>query len=249
VNRLKKLNKFQKGILAVLAGMIVLFTIIYIVLSHGEGLVYRDSYLRKTDDLYSVVYKGTVSGKNISITVDCTKGITIVTAGKEYGPYWVDGGDTSRELTPEVTIRDNKEIVFRGWLKPRDDGFVVFKDDGSLFVGHPIITGSDGTVIDENGNVVDVNEPTASEIIYIAKNISLTRRTNWAAYAFATFICIITALSILFEDEMFRFQMYFRVANPGSVEPSGFELASRYIAWCILPFLILLIYLLGLQVK
>ena len=125
--------------------------------------------------------------------------------------------------------------------------FIVFKDDGSLYVGHPIYNG-DVTVLDEHGKIIDVNEPTADEIIYISKDMDLSRRaTEWGFFVLGTILSVITALSIIFADELFVFYMSFMIADPETAEPSSFELCSRYFAWVVMPFIIIFIYFMGLR--
>ena len=54
-------------------------------------------------------------------------------------------------------------------------------------------------------------------------------------------------MTILFADELFRFQLWFQIRSPERAEPSDWELFSRYAAWTALPLASLVIFLLGLQ--
>lgn len=60
------------------------------------------------------------------------------------------------------------------------------------------------------------------------------------------FICIITADSILFVDELFRFHLWFRIGDVEGAEPSEWEIAVRYISWTILPIYAFVCFITGL---
>ena len=60
-------------------------------------------------------------------------------------------------------------------------------------------------------------------------------------------MCVIAAVSILFADELFRWKMSFRVRDAYDAEPSDWEIAARYISWTVMPILISILFLKGLQ--
>ena len=61
--------------------------------------------------------------------------------------------------------------------------------------------------------------------------------------------CILTAVSVLFADELFRWGMSFHIQNAELAEPSELEIAGRYIAWTVLPFLAMALFIAGLSVS
>ena len=52
---------------------------------------------------------------------------------------------------------------------------------------------------------------------------------------------------ILFEDEMFRWDLTLRIRNVEQAEPSECEIAGRYIAGVVLPIIALVLFVMGLQ--
>ena len=54
-------------------------------------------------------------------------------------------------------------------------------------------------------------------------------------------------MSILFADELFRWQLMFRVQNVENVEPSEWEITGRYISWTVLPVAAIVIFVIGLK--
>ena len=60
------------------------------------------------------------------------------------------------------------------------------------------------------------------------------------------FFCIMNAVSILFAEELFRFELTFKVRNVDNVEPSEWEITARYLGWTFLTIVALIIFNMGL---
>ena len=101
--------------------------------------------------------------------------------------------------------------------------------------------------MDENGNVIDPLEPDASVILDLMAGPEMTHKGEWSVWLGGVIICIITAISILFEDELFRWNLSFQIRNVEQAEPSEWEIASRYITWTALPMVAIAIFIMGLQ--
>jgi hypothetical protein len=56
-----------------------------------------------------------------------------------------------------------------------------------------------------------------------------------------------TAVSILFADELFRWNLAFQIRNADRAEPSDWEIAGRYIGWTALTIMALVLYVMGLR--
>ena len=61
------------------------------------------------------------------------------------------------------------------------------------------------------------------------------------------FLCILTAFSILFADELFRWNLALRIQNADRAEPSDWEIAGRYISWTLLPVIAMFVFIEGLR--
>ena len=110
------------------------------------------------------------------------------------------------------------------------------------------MTANEGTIItDENGNVIDPMEPSAATILTLMGGPELTHKGEWLCWLGAVFLCVLNALSILFADELFRWNLKFRVRNADQAEPSDFEIAGRYTGWTLLTIAALVIFIMGLQ--
>ena len=249
MNKIRSLSTFQKGVLTVLAGIVILFTFIYVNIQAEKGIKYRGSFLKQTVSDGNTVYSGTVDAKSVCITVQNDGGITFANSRKKYGPYKVFGGNLSMGSTSEITVLQDDKTVFSGLIQPLEDSFVLFESNGSLHEDMPVIVSGGGTVTDGHGNVIDTDKPSISDIVTISKGLNITRRGNWGLFIIGTILCILTAIWVIFPDELFTLYLSFSVANPADIEPSGFELASRYISWIVMPILLIIIYCLGLGVQ
>ena len=123
----------------------------------------------------------------------------------------------------------------------------LYHENGDLENGGITITTSAGVTLDEDGNVADPNEPSLSTILELMGGPALTHKGDWLPYLLGVFLCTVTAVTILFADELFRFQLSFRVRDVENAEPTDLELFGRYVAWTVLPMAALVIFALGLQ--
>lgn len=126
-------------------------------------------------------------------------------------------------------------------------GFLLIEENGDLQGFGETVTMSDGTQVDENGNVIDPWKPSVHIILELMQGPELTHKGHWGIWFLGLFLCLVTVISILFADELFRLSMSFRVYNPDLVEPSDLEIAGRYISWTIMPIMTLVVFVLGLQ--
>ena len=101
--------------------------------------------------------------------------------------------------------------------------------------------------MDEDGNVIDRMEPSASNIYELLNGPELTHKGEALAWFGAVFICIINALTMLFVDELFRWNLAFQIRNVENAEPSDWEIAQRYIAWTAMTIMALILFIMGLQ--
>jgi hypothetical protein len=63
----------------------------------------------------------------------------------------------------------------------------------------------------------------------------------------AVLTCIFNAVSILYADELFRWNLLFRIRNAEYAEPSDWEITSRYIGWTLMAVMVFVIFIMGLQ--
>jgi uncharacterized membrane protein YecN with MAPEG domain len=256
MERIRNLDRYQKLILLLVAVMLVGFTVAYAVVSAQVGFIYMDSVLYYSNEGETAVYAGTIEGVDASFTVTADKAVTFRYGNKTYGPYTAKEDTTAiPEAHPfgsrmtGIEIRCGEDVFFRGGVvKDFYDGvgMMLFDEEGKMST---VVNGilSDGTVIDSDGNVVDPMIPSAVTILQMIEGPELRSNGNWIIWLCGTILAVCTAVSILFVDELFRWELSFRVRDADLAEPSDWELIGRYIAWTILPVSILAIYIIGLH--
>ena len=174
---------------------------------------------------------------------------------KFYGPYTAKEDPTAipKEYMDSpnavgVELRNNGNLMFRGVVLTNEpSGLRLINENGDLYGWSMIVTMSDGTQVDENGRTVDPWKPSAYTILELMGQPELTNKGEWPLYLLGVFFSVVSALTILFADELFRLSLVFTLRDWDRAEPSEFEIAGRYISWTIFPILILWIYFTGLR--
>ena len=223
MNRFRELERFPKILLIALLLMTVAFGAVYGITTSRVGYEYEDSILVPTKEGGNTVYSGEIDGMPVSFTVTADNTVTYQYGLKTYGPYIVREDETA---IPEgkrgtgVEVRCGEEIVFRGSVQEAGHGLWLTNEDGSSFSGNITITSSNGIITDEKGNIIDPNEPSVSTVLTLLKGPELTHKGLWIMWFFGLVMCVISAVSILFADELFRLSLAFRVQDPEHAEPS-----------------------------
>lgn len=254
MERIKNLNLYQKAVLIIMIVMALVFAVIYPKTISKVGFAYKDSILVPTVENGNTVYSGKLMGEQAVFSVFEDKTVIFQHGDKVYGPYTAKDDPTAipkdKEITDYMTgveLRKGDEILFRGGIEKFADDYWLYNEDGTLYnFGISFVT-SDGIERDENGNIIDPVEPSASTIWDLMNEPELTHKGEGFAWFGAVFICILNALSILFADELFRWNLAFRIRNVDRAEPSDWEIAGRYIGWTVMTIMALVIFSMGLQ--
>lgn len=254
MERIKNLNLYQKGILLLLALMLVIFTVVYSVTYKREGFAYEGAMLYPTEDNGQTVYSGKLNGKKTSFTVTADKTVTFRYGDKTYGPYTVredptaipkDSGFVSQ--MKGIEILKEEDVFFRGGVFATGGRHVLFPEDGGTVGGYWV--SSDGThYYDFQGKQADPMEPTAATIVDVMEGPELTRKGDWGLWFYGLIASGITAVSMLFADELFRWNLSWQIRDVYDAEPSDWVIFTRYAGWTVLPILTLVVYIAGLQV-
>ena len=256
MERIKSLDRYPKAILLILSVMLVVFTAAYFVVSSRVGFEYKDVILRPSVEGGNTIYAGRIHGDDARFTVTQDKTASFQYGDKVYGPYTAKEDPTAIPKDSEmakfmtgVEIRQGDEIFFRGGVLAagrENSDLMLFDEDGS-FSGISIsVSTGDGVMYDAEGNVIDQMAPSASTILRLMDDPELTSKGEWLAWFCGVFLSVVTAVLILFADELFRHNLRFMIRNVEHAEPSDWEIASRYISWTVLPVMALVTYIMGL---
>ena len=254
MERIRDLNRYQKGILILLVVSLVVFTAVYIVVSNRVGFEYQNTILIPSEEDGATLYSGTIWGEQAVFTVQGDT-VTFRYGDRVYGPYTVredaaaipeEHADIASVLTG-VEVRLGEAILFRGGVYHSPDiGMVLFGEDGKSNMVDVVVVMSDGTRIDSNGNVVDEMEPSVTTIVTLAEGPELTHRGEWMPWVYGVVFTLMCAVSILFADELFRWNLSFQIRNVDRAEPTDWEIAGRYISWTVLAVGAQIMYIMGL---
>lgn len=251
--RIHALGKYQKAVLAVAVLLVLVFSMLYPVTMGREGYLYRGALLAPGQEEGGTVYTGTVNGVQARFTVTPDRAVTFQYGEAAYGPYTAVEDPSAIPESVDmsgltgVELRKGEEVIFRGGVVQQGDTLWLYHENGDLEYGGITITTSAGVTLDEDGNMVDPNEPSLSTILELMDGPALTHKGDWLPYLLGVFLCAVTAVTILFADELFRFQLSFRILQAEDAEPTDLELFGRYVAWTVLPMAALVIFALGLQ--
>ena len=255
MEKIKNLNLYQKIILIIMVIMTLIFIPIYAMTIGRVGYEYHNAILvpEKTDD--ATVYTGKIKGKQASFTVSSDRQVRFQYGDKLYGPYVVKNDSTIVIKDMELASEDMKrfelyrgdEKIFRGGAIKSNDYWLIFNEAGDMENIHFRFTSLNGVITDEEGNVIDPMEPSISNILDFIYGAKLVHKGEWYIWFFGMAVCVITAVSIFFADELFRFHLAFRIHDVEKAEPSDWEIAGRYISWTVLPVMALVIFILGIS--
>ena len=254
MQRIKNLNGYQKGLLLLLLAMALVFAVVYHVTVSRVGILYQDAIFVPEENAGVTVYSAKIRGERAEITVSEDRTVVFQCGEKTYGPYTVKEDPTAlleleigREGMTGVEIREGEQILFRGGFWQTGEDYWLLDADGDVELPGIAYTTNDGVQWDADGNVVDPLEPSLSDILRLVYGPELTHKGDWLAWLGAVFISFLTAVSILYADELFRFNLSFQIQNAEAAEPSEWEMVGRYISWTVFAIAALVIYFLGLQ--
>ena len=250
MDRIRKLTGYQQFILILLVLMTVGFIVPYAITTSRVGYEYHDTILTPTEEGGNTVYSGEIDGQTATFTVSPNNTVVFQHGSKTYGPYSVRQDpslSSPGNYGNGVEVRCNGKIVFRGSVQKMSYGLWLTNEDGSSFSGNITISSSNGIITDENGNVIDPMEPSVSTILKLLSGPELTHKGSWWGWVLGVVLCGMTAISILFADELFRWHLLFRVRDVYDAEPSDWEISSRYISWTVMPIFTLVLFFMGLK--
>lgn len=254
MNRIKSLNRYQKGILILMIVMPLTFAVIYLITIQRVGFEYKDTILVPSQEKDKTVYSGKIHGQQAYFTISEDKTVVFRHGNTTYGPYTAKEDPTvipkeeeMAEYMTGVELRQGEYVLFRGGILETKDFYLLYNEDGVLSDLDISVVISGGEELDENGNQIDPMEPSAATILKLMNDPKLTHKGEGFAWLGATLICAFNMLSVLFADELFHWYLSFQIRYAYDAEPSDFEIAGRYIGWTTLSIAALILFIMGLQ--
>lgn len=254
MERIKCLNRYQKGVLLFMVAMALVFAVIYLMTISRVGFEYKDTILVQSRENDSTVYSGKIKGQQAQFTVSENKTVVFQYGDKTYGPYTAKEDSTAipkdqkmAEYMTGVELHQGEDVLFRGGVLDCGDYLCLYNEDGTFENMGISVVASNGIEMNEKGNIIDSMEPSVSNILDLMDTPNLTHKGKWFLWVGAVFICVLNALFILFADELFRWNLAFQIRNVDHAEPSDWEIAGRYISYTVMLIIALVIFIIGLQ--
>lgn len=250
MERFHSLDWYQRIVLLSLIALLLVFTVVYCVVTSKEGFLYKDEIFIPIDDGSNTTYQGKLNKTQARFTVTLDHTVTFQYGDVIYGPYIAREDPSAvpegKDYLTGIEISTGDGVYFRGCVFQNGDGnFVLFNEDGSFAL--TIIASNADTMTTVDGKEIDPMEPTAGTILRLLHEPELTHKGQWEIFLCALFLSVLTVISVLFADELFRWKLSWRIADAELAEPSDYELVTRYVSWGILPIVILAMYIMGLQ--
>lgn len=244
LERFRKLNRYQRGVLIFITVMTLIFTAVYSITISREGFLYKGAILVPRQEDGGTVYSGKIRGNKACFTVYEDGTVTFLYGDTLYGPYTVREDKTavpqalaSQESVTGIEIRLEETVLFRGGVQKGGSRLPLYNEDGSLY--------SDNSM-GRNRRYTGPMDPSVPILLDLIAGPRLVHKGTWAPWFISVLCCLVTAVSVLFADELFRWHLSFQIRNADLAEPSEWEIAERYIAWTLLPLLALALFIAGL---
>lgn len=254
VERVKGLGRYQKVILLFVIVMVLVFAVLYSITVDRVGFAYKNSILVPSQENGNTIYSGKIQGKQAFFAVSANKTVTFQHGDKVYGPYTakedataIPTEDSMAHRMTGVELCCGKKVIFRGGVCIINDFWWLTNEDGSSASIDIHVTTGKGITLDSNGNIIDPMEPSVTTILDLMSGPGMTHKGEWLVWFLGVFLCFITAIAIVFADELFRLGLAFRIRNAEYAEPSDWEIGGRYISWTLMVVCALVIFIVGLQ--
>ena len=228
---------FQKILLAVLAGMILVFGIITAVNQSRPGIVFREDFLRKEAVTDADAFTGKVDGEQVTVLrwygdENGTRTVTLRVGERIHDTYTVYLGEPmislsdtiSGLLVPTVRITQNGEVIFEGGWQERTG--VFFTPEGE-FSSVTI----DGTMYGAGADPWEDYTVPKSFLMDVALGPEPVTRGDWGFYALAVLMTALAVVDVAFPSAIFRWRYRWRVKDP---EPTDDYKSMQHLGWIIM---------------
>lgn len=254
MERIKNLNGYQKALIIIMIVAVMVFSIIYPKTVSRVGFRYNNEiFVPAVNDDSSITYSGRLDGKDARFVVSADKKTVEFCHGEDvYGIYSVaedasaipKNHQNAGKMTG-IEIRDGEEILFRGGIyKYGSDNFHLYPTNGKYdsMLSDPYIQNKGFKSTDDT-----TSKPNAYTVLALMGSPELTHKGSKVIWFSVSVLCLFNALSMIFFNDLFRFDMFFQVRDPESAEPSDFYIMSSYIAWTLITILSVPLFIFGLQ--
>lgn len=243
-----ELTRFQKILLAVLAGMLVLFGVLMAAFRAHPGVLFEESLLKIEEKDGRTVYRGRAHGTPVTITVSYSTNFRTVVdfvIGTEVHDvcevlYPTQPIETERGHTVNgIRVTKNGQVLFEGGYD-RDDAFFGWYEANGEWTFWP------SAQVHVSGGYSDpwqYYETDVGDIVRFAFGPETAARGDPTLFAMAVFLSAFAAVYVLFWKTFFRWR-HWAARDP---EPSEGYLYVEQIGWVVLTAVIAVVYIIALS--
>lgn len=246
--RWEEMSRGRRIILLIHPILFALSLILFLTLGQQQVVSYGNGYLRYEQQGDAAVYSGKADGHKVKY---------VVSPGSVM-EYWLDGAlDSTYTVTEDpsaipqteetarhdpdfftgVEIRKGDKVWFRGAYSPYSSYWLLDEEGHTLTISFSFSPAIEGTAPE--------SAPQPGTILRFIHTPETSPRHHLDFILWGLLLSAICLVSLLFEDQLFRWDLYFRVRDPYSAEPSAWELFSRWAGWVIMTGVAALAYALG----
>jgi len=234
---------FQKILLAVLAGMILVFGVVNGFNQTREGILFRDKFLRREEVTDADCFTGKVEGESVTILRwygdgSETREITLQVGERIHDTYTVYLGEpmiplkgvTDSQLleVPTVRVTRNDAVIFEGGYQASSGFFFTPEGEWSVLGIHAM---TDGTAVDWVKDGVP-----HGFLVGLALGPELVTRGNWGLYALTVLLTAMTMVDVAYPDTLFRWRYRWKVKDP---EPTDDYRSMQILGWVFMTAVLL----------
>lgn len=240
-----ELTRFQKILLAVLAAMLVLFSVLMALFRTHPGVLFEESLLKIEEREGGIVYSGRAHGTPVAITVTYPTNVQTdveFTIGDQIHDRCAVTYPTKQLRTEHgdsvdgILVEKNGSVLFEGGYDPEDE-FGWYDQNGAWAPSANL-----QIRVYAGGDPWSGYETTAGDAVRFALGPDTAAHGHPAPFAMAVFLTVLLAAQIVFHEEFFRWR-HWAARDP---EPTDGYLALERAGWLILTVIIAGIYLAAL---
>lgn len=206
-----ELTRYQKILLAALAGMLVFFSVLMAVFRSSPGVLFEGSLLKITEYGDRTVYSGKAHGTAVSISVepfpeddaitDVIFAIPGVTNEKFSVAYPLGPIQTEWGPVPLIQVKKNGAVVFRGGYDPENE--LGWYDEEGEWIPQFAVGAVYGSDEADSWQGYETDVPTA---VRFALGPGTAAHGDPGLFALAVFLTALLAVWIRFHKQLFRFE-------------------------------------------
>lgn len=252
-DRWQEMSRGRRIILLIQPVLFLLALTLSLTLGRQQITSYRDGHLRYEQQGEAAVYSGRVEGRQVKYVV--SPGPTV--------EFWLDGAlDSAYTITEDPTAIPEADKAPMFGNSEDLVGIEIRKDGGVWFRGAYPAWGAYSSyywLVDENGRSDSLDSitivgtstpppdpaPTPKNILTMANGPEVSRRGHAEFILLGLLVGATCLVTLLFEDQLFRWNLSFQIQNPYGAEPSDWELFGRWVGWVAMTGVALLCFTLG----